>query len=207
MKKWLNLQIWLYTLAVIVIGLVALYSASYENVRVSQKIFFDQLYFSLAGVVIMYLLERFDYRRYYDIAYILYILNIILLVMVLVSGRHALGARRWIEIGGFGFQPSELTKLSLIFILGRYIARRRPKLSFSFLTNAQIFIQDAMLNPLHQLDAMKVNHGGIDARIHYPKGIRGCHKTVVRGQVFKTAFDDRHAGEFFKTRSKRITHF
>ena len=44
---------------------------------------------------IMYFLGKVDYRKFYDVAYIFYGLNIGLLIFVLIAGRHALGARRW----------------------------------------------------------------------------------------------------------------
>jgi len=135
-------KIWVYSVAIIVIGLVALYSASFQNVRVPQKIFFDQLFCALAGLMVMYIVAKVDYRRFYDAAYIFYFLNILLLIFVLVSGRHALGARRWLVIAGISFQPSELTKLSLILMLGRYFSNRRPTLSFNFRNKAQMLLRD-----------------------------------------------------------------
>jgi len=138
-KKDLDRKIWTYTVCIIAVGLVALYSASYENVRVPHSIFYDQLIFSLFGLGIMYFIGKLDYRKFYDAAYIFYIINIILLVLVLVSGRHALGARRWLEIGGLSFQPSEFAKLAVILMLGRYFSDRHPTLSFDFMTKAQAF--------------------------------------------------------------------
>ena len=137
MKRDLGKKIWLYTILIIIMGLAALYSASYGNVRVSQKVFYDQLFCVVIGLVVMYLLGKVDYRKFYDVAYLFYALNIILLILVLVGGRHALGARRWMDVGGFSFQPSELMKLSLILFLGRYFSNRRPTLSFGFFSRTQ----------------------------------------------------------------------
>lgn len=116
---------------------MALYSASYENVRITQKVFYDQLACAGFGLLLMFILSRIDYRKFYDVAYILYGLNIIVLVLVLFSGRHALGATRWIEIAGVSFQPSELTKLVIILALGRYLSQRHLTLSFNFKTSFQ----------------------------------------------------------------------
>jgi len=143
----LNKKIWIYTILIIGFGLVALYSASFQNVRVPQKVFYDQLFCAIAGILIMYFLGKVDYRKFYDVAYIFYILNIILLILVLVSGRHALGARRWMVLGGISFQPSEVSKLALILMLGRYFSSRRPTLSFNFRSKAQVFVRD-LLFPL-----------------------------------------------------------
>ncbi|MBZ0167136.1 MAG: FtsW/RodA/SpoVE family cell cycle protein, partial [Candidatus Omnitrophica bacterium] len=137
MQRDLDRKIWLYTLLIIGAGLVALYSATYDNVRVTQKIFYDQLVCAGLGVFIMYLIGKVDYRRFYDIAYGFYFFNVVLLILVLVMGRHALGATRWIQVGGISFQPSELSKLALILVLGRYFSDLKPMLSFGFLSKAQ----------------------------------------------------------------------
>lgn len=145
MKRDLGKKIWIYTIMIIIVGLAALYSASHENVRVHQGIFYDQLFCATAGLMIMYLLGRFDYRKFHDIAYLFYFLNIALLIFVLFGGRYALGARRWMEIGGISFQPSELMKLSLILVLGRYFSNHRPTLSFGFFSRTQVIYRDLII--------------------------------------------------------------
>ena len=138
----LEKRIWIHTLCIVGMGLMALYSASFQNIRVTQEVFYDQMVCGLLGLGFMYYLKRIDYRKFYDAAYIFYIFNILLLIFVLGMGRYALGARRWIEIGAISFQPSELAKLSLIFALGRYFSNRRPTLSFNFLSKAQLLFRD-----------------------------------------------------------------
>lgn len=135
-------KIWVYTGLIIGAGLMALYSASFHNVRVPQKIFYDQLVCAGIGFLLMYAFSRLDYRRWYDWAYVLYFVNILLLIGVLVGGRHALGARRWLVLGPVSFQPSELTKLALILMLGRYWSHRRPSLSFNLTSKARGLLMD-----------------------------------------------------------------
>ena len=131
MSKNLGQIIWACTIFVIVMGLLTLYSASYQNVRVSNQVFYDQLICAGVGLLLMFALSRMDYRKFYDIAYIFYGLTVILLIVVLFKGRHALGAQRWLSLGGISFQPSEVAKLSLILALGRYFGRRRETPAFS----------------------------------------------------------------------------
>jgi rod shape determining protein RodA len=145
MKKNIRKTIWIYTILIVVTGLVALYSASFHNVRVPQSIFYNQLACAIVGFILMYYIGKIDYRKFYDAAYIFYAINILLLIMVLVAGRHALGARRWLSIAGINFQPSELTKLSLILMLGRYFSNRRPSLSFGFLSKAGLIYRDLLV--------------------------------------------------------------
>lgn len=137
MHRDLDKKIWIYTVAIMGMGLVALYSATYDNVRVTQKIFYDQLWCAGLSIAVMFVLAKVDYRRFYDIAYGFYFFNVVLLVLVLVMGRHALGATRWIQIGGISFQPSELSKLALILVLGRYFSNLKPMLSFGLASKVQ----------------------------------------------------------------------
>jgi cell division protein FtsW (lipid II flippase) len=63
-----------------------------------------------------------DYRKFFDVAYIVYGISVVFLILVLVMGRQALGATRWFSIAGVSFQPSEFSKLAIIFFLGRYFS-------------------------------------------------------------------------------------
>ncbi|MBF0569364.1 MAG: rod shape-determining protein RodA [Candidatus Omnitrophica bacterium] len=123
-------KIWLCSVIIMGFGLVALYSATSDNVRVSQQVFFDQLFCAGLALAIMYIFSRVNYRLSFDVAYILYGLSLFFLLFVLVFGRSALGATRWFSVGGVSFQPSELSKLTVIFFLARYFSTRNPKLSF-----------------------------------------------------------------------------
>lgn len=145
MDRGLPRTIWISTLAIIIIGLAALYSASFQNVRVSNKVFYDQLACAAFGVILMYAVSRIDYRKFYDVAYILFALNVFLLLAVLFAGRHALGARRWFELGGLSFQPSELTKLAVILALGRYFSQHRTGLSFRYLNRPRLLVRDLVI--------------------------------------------------------------
>jgi rod shape determining protein RodA len=127
-----------------VFGLIALYSASFHNVRVSQQVFWDQLICAVIGLGIMFYLSRVDYRKFFDLAYVLYGISLVLLFLVFVFGRHALGARRWIEIGFLSFQPSEFTKLATILMLGRYYSVRKPKLVFNAYSSTQALFQNLL---------------------------------------------------------------
>ena len=124
--------IWIHAILIIAIGLLSLYSASFNNNAVGVSVFYDQLFCALLGTLLMFLLSRVDYRKFFDVAYIVYGISVIFLILVLVMGRQALGATRWFSVAGFSFQPSEFSKLAVIFFLGRYFSQRRPRLSFDF---------------------------------------------------------------------------
>ncbi len=59
-------------------------------------------------------------RTWIAAAYPLYLMALVLLALVPLLGVDALGARRWLSLGGFSLQPSEIMKLALILALARY---------------------------------------------------------------------------------------
>ena len=145
MGRGLTQKIWLCTFFIVGMGLVTLYSASYQNLRVEHEVFYDQLACAVVGFFLMLIMSRIDYRRFFDIAYVFYGLSVVLLVFVLFSGRHALGAQRWFVLGGISFQPSEIAKLGLILALGRYFSQNRSAISFSFVNMPYIVMRDLMV--------------------------------------------------------------
>ena len=70
--------------------------------------------------VIMIALAMVDLRIWFMIAYPVYIAGLLLLVAVELVGDTSLGAQRWLSIGGFRFQPSEIMKVGLVLALARY---------------------------------------------------------------------------------------
>ena len=68
----------------------------------------------LLSLFVMVVVSLIDYNWLLRFYWIMYALNFVLLVLVLALGSESKGAQRWINIGGFRFQPSELTKILLI---------------------------------------------------------------------------------------------
>ncbi|MEW6724795.1 MAG: rod shape-determining protein RodA [Bacillota bacterium] len=86
-----------------------------------------QLVWQAVGLVMMVLTMSIDYSLLSRLARIIYAGNLGLLAAVLMAGRSALGAQRWIAIGPFELQPSEFAKIALIISLAAYLAgRERP---------------------------------------------------------------------------------
>ncbi len=80
-----------------------------------------QIGFLAFGLLLMFLMSLIDYHRLLDIVPWAYGISIISLVAVKLVGTKALGARRWINLGGgVHFQPSEWVKLVLIVAVARY---------------------------------------------------------------------------------------
>jgi rod shape determining protein RodA len=118
----------LFTMALLVvgIGIVNLVSASPEQaagVGVPQTAL-RQLAWLGIGVVLMFATLIPDYRSLERVALPFYLVVIVLLGVVLVSGRIVNGSQRWIHFGPINLQPSELAKLAMILLFARLLARR-----------------------------------------------------------------------------------
>ncbi len=70
-----------------------------------------------------------DYQLILKLRRIWYVLMVLLLGLVLAVGKEVSGATRWIEVGGFQFQPSELCKIMLIVCLAAFFMRHQAKLN------------------------------------------------------------------------------
>jgi len=81
-----------------------------------------QASFAVIGLGVLIVAAITDYRIYQTFFWPLLVTNLGLLVFVLVKGQISFGAQRWISIGFFEVQPSELGKLLVILTLAKYIA-------------------------------------------------------------------------------------
>lgn len=84
--------------------------------------------FLAVGLALMFLVAAVDYRLLTSLAYPLYLIFLGLLGVLKIIGIVAGGAQRWLEIGEFFLQPSEMTKLALILALAHYLSNRQGKM-------------------------------------------------------------------------------
>ena len=80
-----------------------------------------QLLFMTVFAVVALGVALFDYRNYQRFAWILYAIVLLLLIYVAFKGKRVMGARRWIGLGPFNLQPSELAKLAVTVALARWL--------------------------------------------------------------------------------------
>ena len=112
-------------LLLLAVGLTMLWSASYaqseydtgylSSTRYLQK----QAVCAAIGLVAMYCFSRIPAGVWYRLAWPLYGVSIVLLLSVLLFGQAVNGAKRWINIGGIQFQPSEVAKFAMIVLFAR----------------------------------------------------------------------------------------
>lgn len=104
--------------------------------------------------VIMIVLAMVDLRLWFMIAYPVYVVGLLLLIAVELVGDTSLGAQRWLSIGGFRFQPSEIMKIGLVLALARYyhgLSADSARLSWRLLIPA-FMIAAPVLLVAHQPD-------------------------------------------------------
>jgi rod shape determining protein RodA len=118
-------------LLLILIGLVNLYSVGHvpselqDTFRPGGSSFFlRQLVWSVAGLALMLLAFFIPFRYFEGTAVISYCVLLVLLMVVLLF-EPLKGSSRWIGFGPFRFQPSELMKIAMIFILARYLSEKK----------------------------------------------------------------------------------
>ncbi len=103
------------------IGITMLYSAANGHWRpwaLNQLVRFG------AGLGIMLFFAMVDIRILLRYAYVFYFFTLFLLIVVEISGHVGMGAQRWINLGFFKLQPSELMKVALVLALARYFHTR-----------------------------------------------------------------------------------
>ncbi len=136
-KKWLlrkgeaggiDLVFLILVLCLLAFGLIMVASSSYVSAlyKYGDSYYFikRQLIFAVGGVAVMLAVPRFDYHILRRFALWLLGISIVLLLLVYIPGIgiEVNGARRWLGVGSFRFQPSEIAKLAVILIFSSYMA-------------------------------------------------------------------------------------
>jgi len=122
------------------IGLVFIFEASAVN---SSRVFGDSLHYLKSqgawiflGLFVVAIFSFIDYKKLYFLSFISLILTIILLVIVLIPGVGSKvgGARRWIDLGFFSVQPTELAKFSVIIYLSSWFSKKEKNRFLPFIS-------------------------------------------------------------------------
>lgn len=112
-------------------GVLMVYNAS---VIEAFKVFNDKYYYlknqalwAFLGLMMMVIVSKFNYRAWKKFAGPVFFINLILLIVVLIPGigTQAKGAKRWLNLGFFILQPSELIKLTLSLYLASWLLEKR----------------------------------------------------------------------------------
>ncbi|GKT10504.1 rod shape-determining protein RodA [Desulforhabdus sp. TSK] len=111
-------------LSICCIGLLSVYSALYPQIQANptNNLFIKQVLWLLVGFTVMFCTLLVDYQQLRAISLWIYIFVILLLLLVLVAGREVNGSKRWLQLAGFQFQPSEFMKIAIVLQLSSYFS-------------------------------------------------------------------------------------
>ena len=117
-----RLRLVVYVYAITIMGILVIGSAKAEFQS-------QQLLGMFLGNLLMVALALFDYHTLSKFYWVLYGVNLLLLLAVNLVGVEVNGARRWLDLKVFRFQPSELTKLVVILFFASFFARHKETLN------------------------------------------------------------------------------
>ena len=83
----------------------------------------------IAGLIIMIVISLIDYRWILGLYWIMYVVNIVMLVSVLLFGENINGATRWLDLGFVQFQPIDVTKIIIILFYARFLTVRKEQIN------------------------------------------------------------------------------
>lgn len=123
---WASLRFdpWLFlaTIALLIAGLMAIYSSTVAKGGIEFK---KQFMFMALGAAPFLLFWQVRTTGWQRVANLLWVLNVGLLLIVVLMGKDAKGAGRWLEFGPLQFQPSEMSKILTVVTLSSFYAARR----------------------------------------------------------------------------------
>lgn len=117
-----NFKLVIMVIALAVIGIITMGSAQ-ESLQTRQIMGFA------FGVFLMIVISLFDYSIILKFYWVIYVINVALLVLVIIMGDEGGGAQRWLELGGITFQPSEIAKVFIILFFAQFILKHQEKLN------------------------------------------------------------------------------
>ncbi len=126
-----DFSLWLSAIILICIGLAAIYSSTLNNSTASEN-FEKQVIWAVISIIVFFVAYSLPVNSFKMISIPSYLLSLFLLAVVVVIGRRVYGAKSWINLGVFGFQPSEFAKIGTILALASFLSRRNTNIESFF---------------------------------------------------------------------------
>jgi rod shape determining protein RodA len=114
------------------IGLLAVFSATYKPEQPYSSFFKKQLFGVYSGLIIYLIFCIIDYKRLCRVGYFIYFGVMVLLLFTMIKGHIGMGAKRWIDVAFFKFQPSELAKLFFPSFIAYYFETEKDSGVYRF---------------------------------------------------------------------------
>ncbi len=114
-----------------ILGILTIYSATRPPLDEGEQppFYVKQLIWLAIAILTLIAFVTFDYIKLKNFWLIFYIIGILLLIIVLFTGKTAMGAKRWISLGFFSFQPSEIFKIIFIISISAFLEDKQSPLS------------------------------------------------------------------------------
>lgn len=165
-------------LMICALGVVEIYSATLGTKFVGVHV--KQVYWILGGVTLMFAMSLVNYQALLERVPLLYVISIGSLLAVLALGKVYLGAKRWVQIGAFHFQPSEWVKLVLILAMAKYFADVKTECTAQDMLKAGALVGIPMLMVLKQPDlGTALTYTPIAIMGLFLGGMKARHATVI----------------------------
>jgi rod shape determining protein RodA len=110
--------------AIFIIGVLNLYSATHATDLAG--LYMTQIGWYIASVFIGMGISFIQPKSFFRYTWLIYLGMCVLLLLVLLVGSKGMGAQRWITLGSFRLQPSELTKIAIALVLARWYSKAEP---------------------------------------------------------------------------------
>jgi len=136
---YINYILLILTILIFTIGLCLLYSAGGGSMDPWGS---KQLIRFLIAICIYMFVSLVSIKFWIGSSYYIYIFSLFLLILVNFYGNTGMGSQRWLNLGFFNLQPSELVKFSLVLALARYFHAEKD---INFLINCKNFIYSSFL--------------------------------------------------------------
>jgi len=115
-----DLVLLLSVLFIAVIGAFNLYSICLSSWEQSSVFFYRQIYWILIGMAVVFFVLPLNYLNFVRYAYCLHCLALLVLLVVVIIGKTKLGSQRWLALGPVNIQPSEMAKITFVFMLSKF---------------------------------------------------------------------------------------
>jgi cell division protein FtsW len=131
---------WQFALLILILTFLGIVFIADASAPQAIRHFDDRFYFlkqqavwAGIGIFLFFVISKINYRFWFYISPYLFALSLFFLVLVIIPqfGSKALGARRWLDFGPFGFQPSEFVKFALILYFSRLAELKKGIFSFA----------------------------------------------------------------------------
>ncbi|MCT4563787.1 MAG: putative lipid II flippase FtsW [Maledivibacter sp.] len=128
-KKSFDFTLMITVFILVIIGIIMVFSSSqyysFYNKQDSYHFLKKNLLWAVVGIFAMIFTMNFNYKRYKKLAFPLYLLSLVLLVLVLTPlGININGAKRWLGVGDITIMPSEVTKICAIIFVSNSLTRK-----------------------------------------------------------------------------------